>query len=546
MPGGRSFLFIHGAWMTPACWDDFAGWFAARGHDVAAPPWPGKDRTVEEIRRDPSPVAGLGLEEIADHYAAIVRALPAPPVLVGHGFGGLVVQLLLDRGLGAAGVAIDPAPPRGVNALRASALRSVAHVLRDPLHPRRVVGLSFRRFRYAFAHTLPEADARAAYERHVVPDTARIVFQAALALLPRDSPARVDFGNPVRPPLLLVAGGLDRIVPAVTVRANHGRAARSPAATDLVEVPDRTHWIIAQPGWEEVAAHVERWVERQLPAPRPWSAADPDEVRVVTFNTAAGNPRITTSQADFVQLPLYREALEGTADAPLLALQEVGPAQARALRREAARGRCRVLQIRRPGLGNALVIPSRYQLVSWRRRHYGLSHLRGVADGVRAWALHGHKPNWRQFGELRMWIEARLRDRPSGRELTLLTTHLSLEPSLKVHQARVIAARARAAAARGPVILAGDLNVRAGRAGGRDPEVAELLSWLRDVGTSVPRGRPNIDYVLAHGFEPVSSRIWMGDSLQLPGSPTAETVSDHYAEDDVVRYAAREPQVFRH
>lgn len=257
------------------------------------------------------------------------------------------------------------------------------------------------------------------------------------------------------------------------------------------------------------------------------------DVRVVTFNAAAGNPRITTRQADFVSLPFYREALESAAGAPLLALQEVGDEQAAALRRTAAARAGRVLQMRRPKLGNALVIPDRYLVLSHRRGYYVVPQLRGIVDGLRR-----RRPNWRQFGELRMWIEARLRDRAAGRELTLLTTHTSADGSLKVPQAKAIVGRALAAAARGPVILAGDFNVPRHHPRGRDVEAAALLARLRDAGTAEPPGgRENIDYVLTAGFEPVSSRLWTGDSISLPGSPNAEKVSDHYAEDDVVRYS---------
>lgn len=250
-------------------------------------------------------------------------------------------------------------------------------------------------------------------------------------------------------------------------------------------------------------------------------------VRVVTFNTAAGNPRITTPQAAFLELPFYRAALDGAPDAPILALQEVGDAQAAALRRS---GAC-VLQKRRPGLGNALVIPPRYALLASRRRYFVVPQLRGIVDGVTLWAGRRVRPNWRQFGELRMWIEARLRDRDTGRVFTIFNTHLSVEPSLKLHQAASIVARARAAALHGPVILAGDLNVPSGRARGRDVPVAELLGQLRDMGGAKPAKRPNIDYVLALGFEPASSRIWATDEL-------GGIVSDHDPEDDVLRFSA--------
>ena len=265
------------------------------------------------------------------------------------------------------------------------------------------------------------------------------------------------------------------------------------------------------------------------------------DVRVVTFNTAAGNPRITTPQAAFLDLPFYREALSDASGAPILALQEVGPAQAKALRARAASARARIIQLRRPGLGDALVIPARYEVLDSARGYYGLSHLVGVADGLVRWARSRRTPNWRQFGELRMWMRARLRDSASGREFTVFNTHLSVEPSLKVAQARALVRRVDAAAAHGPVVLAGDLNVPAAHPRGRDAEVAAMLAHLRDMGSAKPAGRPNIDYVLASGFEPVSSRIWTGDSLQLPGSPDADRVSDHYPEDDVLRLAASAP-----
>jgi endonuclease/exonuclease/phosphatase family metal-dependent hydrolase len=245
------------------------------------------------------------------------------------------------------------------------------------------------------------------------------------------------------------------------------------------------------------------------------------DVRVITFNTAAGNPRITTPQEDFLRLPFYREALDGGDGAPLLALQEVGDAQARALRRAAAESTATVLQRRRPGLGNALVIPGRYEVLHRGSGYYLVPQLRGIAHGLRT----GQR-NWRQYGELRMWVGAHLRDRAAGRELRIFTTHISADGSLKVPQLEAIVRRARAAGP--PLILAGDYNVPAGRERGRDVLAAELIAQLRDMGARDDGGRENIDYVLADGFEPVSSRLWT-EILD-------EKISDHAPEDDVLRY----------
>src|SRR4029453_4501536 len=151
----QTVLFIHGGWVTPSCWDRFVSYFEARGHRCLAPAWPGKDRWAKGTRADPSPLAGLGIGEIVDHYDRIARELDEPPILIGHSYGGLFVQLLLDRGLGAGGVGVDTAPPKGVFVFDPTSLLSVGRILLVPFGWRRVVWWTFAEFRYAFVHTMP-------------------------------------------------------------------------------------------------------------------------------------------------------------------------------------------------------------------------------------------------------------------------------------------------------------------------------------------------------------------------------------------------------
>src|SRR5512135_1944760 len=111
----NTIVFVHGAWVTPLCWENFVGYFSGRGYTCLTPAWPYRDRPIDELRRRPAPELGqLGLVEIVDHYDQFIHGLGVPPILIGHSYGGLFVQRLLDRGLGSAGVAIDSAPPKGV------------------------------------------------------------------------------------------------------------------------------------------------------------------------------------------------------------------------------------------------------------------------------------------------------------------------------------------------------------------------------------------------------------------------------------------------
>lgn len=253
-------VFVHGGWVTPRCWDPFISYFEAKGFRCLAPAWPGKDRPIADIRRDPSPLAGLGIAAIVDHYSEIVRSLDEPPILVGHSFGGLFVQLLVDRGLGAAGIAIDSAPPAGVFAFEPTTLVSLGRIFLIPFGWRNVVRWTYREFRYAFVHTMSDVEARAIWESQIVPDSGRPFFEGAFSMFDRSSPARVNFAKPDRAPLLFISGEADRAMPPAIVRRMVRAHRASPARTDLRSFPGRTHWLIAQPGWEEIAETCVDWI----------------------------------------------------------------------------------------------------------------------------------------------------------------------------------------------------------------------------------------------------------------------------------------------
>src|SRR5690349_2593531 len=107
-------VLIHGLWMTPRSWELWVEYYRRPGYEVLAPAYPGLDVEVEELRADPSPIERLTIEETVDHYDAVIRGLARPPIIIGHSFGGTLVQLMLDRGLGTAGVAINSVPVKGV------------------------------------------------------------------------------------------------------------------------------------------------------------------------------------------------------------------------------------------------------------------------------------------------------------------------------------------------------------------------------------------------------------------------------------------------
>src|SRR3954451_1032306 len=176
-------VLIPGLWLTPRSWEGWKARFERRGHEVLAPAWPRMDREVEALRRDPSAINGLRLAQGLDHYERIIRGLRTPPVIMGHSTGGLVTELLLDRGLGAAGMALSPAPVKGVLRVPPDLLRTVLPALRNPASRKKTVPMTPKQFRYHFTNTMNDADAEAAYTRYYVPAPGRVVYQAAFANL---------------------------------------------------------------------------------------------------------------------------------------------------------------------------------------------------------------------------------------------------------------------------------------------------------------------------------------------------------------------------
>ncbi len=259
MSAPDTIVLIHGFWVTPRSWEHWAARFEQRGFRVLAPAYPGFEVEVESLNADPSPVEKVTIPGIVAHLESVVGALDTPPILIGHSAGGAFTQILLDRGLGAAGVAIDAAAVKGINRLPLSALRSAWPTLKNPANRHRTTMLSPEEFHYAFTNTLTEEESAAVYERYAAPGPGRVLFQAALANFNPHAPTRVDFKNDDRAPLLLIGGGADHTVPAVVDKSTAKHYGKSAAITEYKEFPDRSHYTVGEDGWEEIADYALEW-----------------------------------------------------------------------------------------------------------------------------------------------------------------------------------------------------------------------------------------------------------------------------------------------
>jgi non-heme chloroperoxidase len=238
--GLRPVVFVHGLWLLPSSWDRWAKVFEEAGYAAVTPSWPDDPETVEEANSHPEVFAHKTVGQVADHVDRVVRELKKKPALIGHSFGGLLVQILAGRGLASATVAIDPAPFRGVLPLPLSALKSAWPVLGN-------------QFRYGFANAVSEEEAQELYQTFAVPASGAPLFQAATANLNPWTEAKVDTENPDRGPLLIISGEKDNTVPWAIANASFKRQKRNAAVTEILEIPNRGHALTVDSGWLEVA-----------------------------------------------------------------------------------------------------------------------------------------------------------------------------------------------------------------------------------------------------------------------------------------------------
>ena len=260
--GLQPIVFIHGLWLLPSSWDRWATVFEEAGYATVSPGWPDDPDTVEEANAHPEVFAHKSVGQVADSYAEVIGRLDKKPALIGHSFGGLLVQMVAGRGIAAATVAIDPAPFRGVLPLPISALKSAAPVLSNPANHGRAVPLTYEQFRYGFANAVSEDEAHELYETFAVPASGTPLFQAATANLNPWTEAKVDTKNPARGPLLLIAGEKDNTAPFAITNASYKKQKQNEGVTEISEMANRGHGLVIDSGWREVADKALAFIRR--------------------------------------------------------------------------------------------------------------------------------------------------------------------------------------------------------------------------------------------------------------------------------------------
>ena len=263
--GKQPVVFVHGLWLLDSSWDRWAELFEKSGYVAVTPGWPDDPETVEAARANPDTFAGKSIGDIAAYQQNIIERLDKKPAIIGHSFGGVLVQILAGRGLSAATVAISPAPSRGVLPLPVAALRAAGPVLANPANRHKAIALTFDQFRYGFANAVSEDEAMRLYDEFHVAGSGIPLFQAAFANVnPHTEDKALKLGDD-RGPLLILAGSEDHQAPTAIAQATYKKQRKNEYFdTEFFEIPGKGHSLTIDDGWRETAELSLAFIDKHL------------------------------------------------------------------------------------------------------------------------------------------------------------------------------------------------------------------------------------------------------------------------------------------
>ena len=253
----KTIVFIHGLFMNNDTWDEWKAYFESNGYTCYAPAHPKHQGKPAELRANPP----TGLEDVQfqdwiSHLESFIDKLPEKPILIGHSFGGLTAQKLVESGRAETAILISSAPPKGVSTFKPSFIKANNKVI-SPFKGKTVFNPAEEKykkwFHFAIANTLTREQSDQLFDKYAVPES-RQTPRASLQKI-----AKVDTKKP-HVPLLFLGGLEDVIIPNVLVRKTIKKYTHEGSIVDSKFFAGKDHFICGAPGWEEVADYCLNWL----------------------------------------------------------------------------------------------------------------------------------------------------------------------------------------------------------------------------------------------------------------------------------------------
>jgi pimeloyl-ACP methyl ester carboxylesterase len=251
----KNIIFIHGMFQNPQSWDKWIAYFTEKGYNCIAPAWPYHEGEPADLRQNPDPELGdLSLDTIVSEFEA-VASQTEDPILIGHSVGGLVVQILINRGYGKTGVCIDSVAPNAMLSFDWGFLKNSA-LIANPFKGNEPFYTDVESFHESFCNTMTMEETQKAFDAYATHDSRNVLRDCM------GEAGKIDLDMP-HAPLLFIGGEKDQIIPPGLNEKNSEAYTDAGSLTYFEEFPDRGHYICGQPGWEEVAASVAKWLQQE-------------------------------------------------------------------------------------------------------------------------------------------------------------------------------------------------------------------------------------------------------------------------------------------
>ena len=254
----KTLLMIHGVGCGGDVWDRMKRDFVMAGWTCETP------TLFPDLRTTDAPPAGLAdltLSNYVDAAAAMAKDIAAktgePPVVIGHSMGGLIAQKLTEAGATRAGIFLTPAQPTGCPVTDLRVLRTFWSILKvgQKNVPGGVFKVGPKGFRWGVLNAVPKERHDAIYADALF-DSGRVYHDLA-------NPDAIDESK-VTVPTLTIGAKKDRATVIKAVRKVGAKYAKAKRPGDYIEYGNHAHWIVDEPGTEQVSADILEWLDRTL------------------------------------------------------------------------------------------------------------------------------------------------------------------------------------------------------------------------------------------------------------------------------------------
>jgi pimeloyl-ACP methyl ester carboxylesterase len=253
----KTVMFISGAFVSHYYWEQWIWYFKSKGYKVVAPPWIHKNDTPENLRDENicNKIDSICLSELLCYYTEIIEQFQEKPILIGHSYGGLLVQLLVQQDLAAAGVCISSFPPAGLSLKKLVFYKNIIQFSNHFFSDKGIVLPTFKKWQNLLYNAASEEEQIIAFEDFIIPESKKVLCDLLL------KNTRINFKKR-HVPLFFIAGSKDNFVTSKVLYWNYKKYKNFYSITCYKKLEGKDHFLILDIQWKETAESIVKWLDK--------------------------------------------------------------------------------------------------------------------------------------------------------------------------------------------------------------------------------------------------------------------------------------------